>query len=169
MAGASPGRVQRFGRRGYQYSSYGAPEGLSGASQLYKGRQALQRGGIVMIVADGYAGSSPGIALPFYGRNRIFRAGFAELALSAGAAIVPASVSMDMTGHVNVRFLPRLEIASSSHQQQIESLVLQYVEILRKEWAKNLSSFSWKQLEKFLQLPPAGEGEEASIRAWASG
>jgi amino acid adenylation domain-containing protein len=145
---------------GYRYSFFEVPEGLSLGSQLYEGKRVLKRGGIVMIVADGYMGSSRGIEFSLFGRRRVFRTGFAELAVSTGAAIVPASVSMDTTGHVDVRFLPPLEIPGLSHEQQIESLVLQYVEILRREWAENLGNLRWKHLEKFLQLPPVGEPME---------
>jgi KDO2-lipid IV(A) lauroyltransferase len=149
----------RFGV-GYRYSLFEIPKGLSLGSQLYEGKQVLKRGGIVMIVADGHMGSSRGIEFSLFGRRRVFRTGFAELALSTGAGIVPVSTSMDTTGHAVIRFMPPLEIPSLSHQQQTESLVSQYVEILHREWAENLGNVTWRHLKKFLQLQSVSEPTE---------
>jgi KDO2-lipid IV(A) lauroyltransferase len=149
----------RFGV-GYRYSLFEIPEGLSLGSQLYEAKRVLKRGGIVMIVADGYMGSSRGIPFPLFGRKRVFKTGFAELALRTGASVVPVSTSMSTDGTIEVRFMPSLEIPNLSHQQQTESLVSQYVEILRREWADNLGNLTWRHLEKFMQLPPVSEPME---------
>jgi len=142
---------------GYRYSLLETSEGLSLAGQLVEAQRALARGGIALVVADGYMGSSRGITLPFFGRSRVFRAGFAELALGAGAPIVPASVAMDRTGRTHVRFLPPLQAAGAGHQGEVESLVRQYVDILRREWSENLGCLRWRHLEQFLKLPLANQ------------
>jgi lauroyl/myristoyl acyltransferase len=120
---------------------------------LYNARQTLQRGGFASVVADGGVGTSPGITLPFFGRQRTFKTGFAELALVSGASVVPVTVSMDITGHAELRFMPLLEIPSSDRQQQIESLVRQYADLLRSEWIEKTGNLSWRELEAFLKLP----------------
>jgi amino acid adenylation domain-containing protein len=123
-------------------------------SQLYDARQILRRGGIVRVVGDGEVGTSAGIAVPFFGRERTFRAGFAELAVTTEAAVVPASVSMNLAGHLDVRLFPPLETSEADRHLRIESLLLQYVDILRREWTEHLASFKWKHLELFLRLSP---------------
>lgn len=133
------------------------------ASQLYQARQVLQKGGIARVVADGELGTSAGVTVPFFGRTRTFRAGFAELATVTGAAVVPASVRMDLDGHLHVTFLPPLQAPDTDRHSQIESLVTQYIGIIREEWTENLASFIWKHLERFLQLPPAGEPTGSSV------
>jgi amino acid adenylation domain-containing protein len=142
---------------GYRYSLFETSEGLSLTSQLYEAQQALRRGGMALIVADGYMGSGPGFTCSFFGRSRVFRTGFAELALNSGTPIVPASVSMDQSGRTHVQFLPPLQADGAGHQEQVESLVLRYVDICRREWAENLGCLRWRHLERFLQLPPANE------------
>jgi fatty-acyl-CoA synthase len=122
-------------------------------AQLHTSRQVLGRGGIIVIAADGRMGTSTGITVPFFGRSRPFKTGFAELALGTGASIVPVSVALDTGGRVDIAFSPPLEAARLNRPRQVRSLVLQYVDVLKHEWIANLGSFPWEQLEEFLDLP----------------
>jgi len=129
------------------------PEGSYFSIQLYKAKQVLGRGGIIFVAADAPVGSSPGIRLPFLGRHLDFRKGFAELALSAAAPVIPVRASIDTTGHVTVRFLPRMKVAGASHEEQVESLVRQYVDGLSKEWIEEFGNINWVYLRMFLARP----------------
>jgi len=144
--------------------AYGSP--LRG-SHLYRAAQILRRGGIVRVVGDGELGASAGMALPFFGRRRTFRTGFAELSVSTGAAVVATSVSMDALGHLHVRFVP-LETAEVNRHRRVEALLLRYVGVLQEEWAEHLASFKWKHLERFLRLSPQlsrAQGAPATAKA----
>ena len=73
------------------------------ASQMAAGRQALERGGIVLIAADGQMGSRLQ-QLPFHGRRRPFGIGFAELAAATGALVVPVFTRLNPSGKVDIQF-----------------------------------------------------------------
>ena len=93
-----------------------------------------------------------GLRCPFLVANELSRP-VAELALVSGAIVVPVTVSMDITGHAELRFLPPLEIPTSDRQQQIESLVREYADLLRSEWIEKTGNLSWREMEAFLKLP----------------
>jgi KDO2-lipid IV(A) lauroyltransferase len=123
--------------------------------QLYQGWQILQQGGVIVIGADGYQGQG-GLTTPFHGRMRSFKTGFAELALSTGATVIPFWVSMENSdGYLLFIFLEALDPGTSemNHQERVESLVKQYVALLHEIWAMDLGSISWQHLERFLALP----------------
>ena len=130
-------------------------------SQLYTGKQMLTQGGVVCIAGDGYQGQTM-MAVPFYGRLRRFGFGFAELALSTGATVIPAWTFMEISGKVQVRFEEPLEAHGETHQDQAESLVFQYVAHLKDIWAQHLGDIAWNHVEKFLALPEVKDERDAS-------
>ena len=125
--------------------------------QLYEAQQVLRGGGIVGVAADGKEGSGAGLMMPFFGRQLALKTGFAELATTANAPVVLVRVAMDLEGHVKVVFMPPLAVSGEVHQQQVASLVLQYAEVLRQEWATNLAGIAWHKLASTLQALPAGD------------
>ncbi|MBW1859795.1 MAG: hypothetical protein JRI70_06895 [Deltaproteobacteria bacterium] len=132
-----------------------------GLSSLYVARQFLGRGGIVRVAPDGLHGTS-GISLPFVGRVLPFRAGFAHLALTTGADVIPVFISFDTTGKVRVEFLNPLEVGSPgmNHQDQVEFLIRQHASLLEKKWREDPGNIQWKYLKQFLALKPAIGEEE---------
>jgi lauroyl/myristoyl acyltransferase/acyl carrier protein len=131
------------------------------SAQLYRGRQTLRRGGAVLIEADGALGASLGLPLPFLGRRRIFKTGFAELALDTGAAVIPVSLSMSLGGRFEISYLPELRVGEGDHEEQVASLVRQYAAILEDQWREGWWNFHWPQLRIFLRLPLVdGSGDD---------
>ncbi|MCP4400858.1 MAG: amino acid adenylation domain-containing protein [bacterium] len=123
-------------------------------SSVYQARQILERQGIVYIVADGYKGKSS-LALPFLGRLRPFRTGFAELAVQTGAAVIPMFPSLDGQGRITVKFLNPLEPGGDtlSEQEQIERLITQYASLLEDRWLNAPGNIRYSQINQFLRLP----------------
>jgi acyl-CoA synthetase (AMP-forming)/AMP-acid ligase II/lauroyl/myristoyl acyltransferase/acyl carrier protein len=132
--------------------SYKAPQNARFARQLHMAKQTLEKGGILHMAPDGYR-ENHGKNVSFYGRNRCFRAGFAELAVMTNADVIPVEVSLDVTGKVQVKFLEPLVVVPGDHQQQVDSLFNQYIDIFAETWAKNLGNMQWDELAHFLTLP----------------
>jgi lauroyl/myristoyl acyltransferase len=122
--------------------------------QLYRGKKVLERGGVFGIAGDGYHGES-GVTIPFHGRQRHFRAGFAELAVRTGATVIPVFISAQPAGHVQVAFDAPLKPGSSDsgHAERVESLIRQYAALLEQYWARAPGNVTWKFIERFLAAP----------------
>jgi lauroyl/myristoyl acyltransferase len=119
-------------------------------------KRILEEGGIVYVMADGYRGTG-GISVPFHGRRREFRTGFAKLAASTGADVLPGFVSLDTSGHVKLEFFDPLDSGSGKAYpaKQVEWLVQQYASILGKRWVQEPGQVTWGHMKKFLDLPTA--------------
>ena len=106
--------------------------------QLLKCKSILARGGIVLVLPDGYGGLSRGVSLPFHGRMISFKAGFAELAIETGAVVIPVSTAVDVRkGQVTVSFLEPLDIGpfDMGRAERVKGLIRQYAAFLKEEWA----------------------------------
>jgi len=141
---------------------------LNYARQFQSAKEVLSRGGIARIVPDGFRGSSSGVEYPFFNRLRVFRAGFADLALLTGAQIVPISVSMDEAGKFRVTFNPPLlPVEGADRKRQAAELVKSYVDYLEKQWADpSLKFMSVSNIRQYLnsdRLP-----EDSSIQRAAA-
>jgi hypothetical protein len=122
------------------------------ARQLHAARSCLAVGGVVQILPDGFQGSG-GISLPLYQRTRLFRTAFAELALSTGAIVTPASAILNLAGKIEITFHPPLCVGEKSQprSEQMEALVKQYVAFLHTEWCAAPGNISIGHMEQFLK------------------
>lgn len=123
---------------------------------LMKGQRILKRGGVVSILPDGYGGMSPGISHRFHGRIRSFRAGFAELTIETGAAVIPISLSLDINQKLLIiSSLKPLETGRSEmlREERVEELVKQYVAFLSQEWSRSPGLVSTGRMENHINLP----------------
>ena len=132
---------------------FGASKRSFFAGELIRGKQVLARGGVFMIVADGYVGWSDGIPVDFLGRRRVIYTGFAELAVMTGAPVVPVFAGIDGKGRVTLRFMAPLQAAGADREEKVESLVRQYAEILMERWRNSPWDVTWKHMRKFPKLP----------------
>ena len=123
-------------------------EGIRFAAQLTNSKTLLEQGGVAMIAADGQMGSRQ-VSVPFWGRNRPFGIGFAELALATKAAVVPVFTELDSSGRVCIRFLQPLSTPAGTHTEQVQSYVLQYADLLAEAWSKRPGNIHWHSLGKF--------------------
>ena len=119
------------------------------------GRQALARGGIVVIAADGQMGSRLQ-QLPFHGRRRPFGIGFAELAAATGAEVVPVFTRLNASGKVDILFHKSLTAVDpyATREESVAALVRQYAGLLQDVWAEDPGNIAWHSIRKFLGSPP---------------
>ncbi len=98
-----------------------------------------------------------GIEVPFCGRNRTFRTGFAELALMTGATIIPVFVSSTMQERFTIDVLEPLDVGMAvlSHPQRVEWLVRQYAMLLQDQWTNAPTNIKWSPMYGHLHLPIA--------------
>lgn len=123
---------------------------------LAAAKKVLDQGGIVLIAGDGRQGDS-GINIPFHGRLLSFKAGFAELAINSGADAIPAFVSIDTAGHIDVKFLDPLnkDLPETGHKEKVEFLIRRYVDLLEKNWTDDPGNIRFGRLSRFLSSPEA--------------
>ena len=123
---------------------------------LHMARRTLAKGGTVHILPDGYRGHG-GIEVPFCGRIRTFRTGFAELALMTGASIIPVFVSSTMQERFIIDVLEPLDVGMAvlSHPQRVERLVRQYAMLLQDQWTNAPTNIKWSPMYEHLHLPIA--------------
>lgn len=117
------------------------------AGQLYWAERSLKQGGLVQIMGDGRQGSG-GIELSFFGRKRLFLKGFAQLATICQAPAIPTFITLQPSGHIQVKFLPALQSDAVEQTTQIDDLVQQYVTLLANYWQTHLEDVSWDHLRK---------------------
>ncbi|MBK6429597.1 AMP-binding protein [Candidatus Amarolinea dominans] len=122
------------------------------AAQMVVGLQTLNRGGVLSIAADGYQ-VSQALTLPFYGRQRPFGVGFAELAVRSGAAVIPVFVTLSLSGHVQMQCTEPLTPQGQMADERVRSLVQQYAAQYAAAWPHDLGNFYWGHLSKYLALP----------------
>lgn len=109
-------------------------EGPFYLKELYQMHTILKEGKVLHLAADGFRGAS-GITLPFMGRLRRFRAGFAELAVGMGAIVIPAFAFMSVSGEVRIELLEPLDPGNPkmSADAKIERLIRQYVSLAQRK------------------------------------
>jgi KDO2-lipid IV(A) lauroyltransferase len=132
-------------------------EALVFGYHIHLAQQSLKQGGVCSIAPDGFFGISEGITIPFYGRNRVFRTTFAELALSTGAKVICTFMSVDISGRIKLELFEPLDPGTpeQSHEARVEGLVRQYADWLGKIWAEHPSQIELHNLERHFTLPPA--------------
>ncbi len=128
-------------------------------------RRALKEGRVIHMLGDGYQGDSL-LAIEFLGRTRHCRTGFAELALSVGADVIPVLAPLDDRGRVVVEFHDALDHGhpDMSRTEKVDHLVRQYFRLLERHWrhdpgnAQNLHIQKFRQLSSPLERPVVSSG-----------
>ncbi|MBD3676062.1 MAG: lysophospholipid acyltransferase family protein [Planctomycetaceae bacterium] len=111
----------------------------------------LESGRYLYISADGAQGDA-GIEIDFLGRKRIFRTGFAQLAIKTGAPAIPIFATVDDRGIVNIQIHEPLDpgLNSQSKSERISHLVTQYARLLESYWIQDPGNIRQDQFEKHL-------------------
>lgn len=120
---------------------------------VWEAQQVLQRGGVVLVAADGLNGRQS-VEVDFWGTRRPFRVGAAELAVSTGAAFVPVYIGIDAEGRVQVEVTSGLAEEEGAPQERIEKLTRRYGEEYAARWPRFFASMIWKHLEYNLRPTP---------------
>ena len=111
----------------------------------------LKRGGIVWIAPDGDSGSQT-FSLPVLGVPQAFSAGFAELAIQTGAAVIPTQRAMTPRGEVQITFWAPLDPATTmtNREERVQHLLQQYVGFLEKSWQLDPANVGLSHIQHFL-------------------
>lgn len=123
------------------------------ARMLWQARQVLQRNGVVMVAADGLQGVRS-VGVPFWGRQRPFQTGAAELAVETNTLLIPAFATLEIDGRLQVELTPPLTSQAGVREAQIADLTRQYGTRYAARWPKFWSSVNWRLLDYHLKLPP---------------
>jgi acyl-CoA synthetase (AMP-forming)/AMP-acid ligase II/lauroyl/myristoyl acyltransferase len=120
---------------------------------LMQGYQALKSGQIIQIVPDGRDFSVQDEPLLVGGRKTYIQSGFAKLALTTDAVIIPVSTTRRLDGSIHSTFsgplVPR--DAHSPIEEKILDLVAQYANFLESSWRASPESVKWSKMEKHLR------------------
>jgi lauroyl/myristoyl acyltransferase len=122
------------------------------AEQVWTAQQVLQRHGVVFIAADGLQGQQS-IAMPLWGRRRLFQTGAAELAVTTGAWLIPTWLTFDGQGRVRVEVTGPLTMQATTTQAQVTELTRRYAEEYAARWPQSYASMRWGHLAHNLRLP----------------
>lgn len=129
------------------------------SAQVYQAYQALLRSEAVVIAGDGGKGRQH-VVVPFFGGQRPFLQGGAELAVQTGAALVPVFCTLATSGRVNIEVCPPLARTGGAAQAQIERLTRAYADLVVARWPNVYASLEWDNLARWLASTQrhAGEG-----------
>lgn len=119
---------------------------------LAESRQRLKGGLPVFIVADGRHGKQS-ISMPLCGYPRDFRTGFALLAVTTRAAVVPVMTSLQTDGRL------RLEVGEAfiapfalTNAEKLAAYVAQYAAVLTDHYRTNPEAIQKKHVKSFVKL-----------------
>jgi lauroyl/myristoyl acyltransferase len=139
------------------------------ARQMHAAKHLLGRGGIVCNAPDARQNLDNSRPVEFFGRQRRLAAGFAELALTTGAHVMPIAYRFSLRGFFTMEFgvpfqVPALEL---THEERVDALVAQYANFLRDEWRRYPWNIHWDHLRYFCTLPEVGSSQDLTRPAQA--
>lgn len=126
----------------------------SRTAQLWQAQQVLRRKGVVFIAGDGRQGNQT-VDVSFRGRQRPFQIGAAELSIETDALFIPAFITFDATGRVQVEVTAPLTAQPGAKEQQIIELTRQYGALYAARWPQFYASVRWHLSAYHLNLPVA--------------
>jgi lauroyl/myristoyl acyltransferase len=122
------------------------------ARQLLDAERRLRRGEAVFMAPDGLVGDR-GLVASFLGRRRLFRQGFAELALRGRARVVPVRMRLDLSGTLNIDFLSPLAEPEGLGEDAVHDYVCAYIEYARLVWSRDSPNLNLFFMKEHLLLP----------------
>lgn len=127
------------------------------AAYSLQAQRILQAGGIVRISNDMNYDGPNSIAKIIGNRHFWLKPGFADLALTCGAAIIPVYSYIDPTGRVMLKTLPSLPMPApaTTREAQIHHLLDLYVAFLESAWRAHPESMGWGLLQRYHARPTA--------------
>jgi lauroyl/myristoyl acyltransferase len=127
------------------------------ANVAVEGHRRLTQGGIVQVIPDIGYDAAGGVPLNI-GRYRfLIKPGFAELALSSGAVVIPHFTTRRTDGCILLRFFPPFDppARSADHDAQVNHLLRQYAASVEKAWTLAPESLLWQVIDSHMQRPSA--------------
>ena len=128
------------------------------ATYTLQAQRILQQGGIVRIANDVSYDEANSLAKMIGPRQHYLKPGFAELALTTNASVLPYYNTFDRAGGVHTTILPPLVPPSSASGRNvlINALMDQYIAFLEATWRKSPESLGWGALSRYHQCRLVG-------------
>ena len=134
------------------------------ATYALQAQRILQQGGIVRIVND-ISYDAPNSHTKIIGQRQYsLKPGFADLAQTTGASVLPIYSTFDATGRVHLTICPALTTPTASGQSArdnaayVDDLLDQYVAFLVATWRTAPASLGWGSLHRYTQRPRVHDG-----------
>ena len=111
----------------------------------------LRAGRVLQIFSDTQDSRTKNYTADLLGKPRNFKAGFAELAVKTGAAIIPTYNYIDDQNRVSRAFLPPLHSDQSSYDGKILDMVEQYARFIESSWKNHPEIQTVSKIKKFFR------------------
>jgi len=123
------------------------------ARELHAAQQVLRDGGHVHILVDGFQGHR-GVLHEFFGYDRPFQPGFAELAARTNARIVPVMTDCSPSGRLTIDLLPALPDAAAAQAAGDgwrEKMVGYAANFVSLQWRTRPHTVKWGHMRRFIE------------------
>ena len=144
------------------------------ATYALQAQRILQTGGVVRIINDMSYDTPNSIPKTVGRRLYHLKPGFVELALTAGATVLPVYSTFDLEGHIHLTILPAL-IAPPTHARaggtgdhargSVDNFLDQYVAFLESTWRNFPESIGWGSLQRYNNRPLAVRSSQSSFQS----
>jgi lauroyl/myristoyl acyltransferase len=130
------------------------------ANVAMDGLRTLREGGVVQVVPDTGYNAADGVPLTIAGYRFLVRPGFAELALTADAAVVPFFATRRIDGRIDIRIFPPLDPGSpkADPAARMQDLLVQYAAFVETAWRLAPESLLWQVIDMHMSRPVAETG-----------
>ena len=138
------------------------PDAVAGSlyAELGVHAQTLLRQGGLLHMNNDTSGHGPGrrYDLDLGDRRHSIRAGFAELAINTGAAVLPIYARFLEDGSLQIEIQPAFTVPRGTREQQVLALVAQYGDFINVALKQHPEMMLWKKMRHHLRRPkiPAG-------------
>jgi amino acid adenylation domain-containing protein len=117
------------------------------------GQRKLKEGAIINFASDTDDIIGKTFRLSMSGRIYQMKAGFAEMALNTGAAVLPFTRYCLPDGRVKTDFFPPLQVEKGNRDKQVESMLHNYVDFIEQSWRAHPEAMSWTRMNRHLEHP----------------
>jgi amino acid adenylation domain-containing protein len=148
-----PARQSEFGDE-TDNLSYEVASALNTEIAMYA-QKRLRAGETVNVVGDTSDAHGRRFELNVGGRLYQIKAGFAELALNTGAAILPHHTILLPDGTPQLNIEPPLSPAAGDRASQVESLIHAYAQFISRAWRAHPEAVGWTRIRRHLAQPIA--------------
>lgn len=130
-----------------------------GGSAVERGIDALNLGGVVVVIADSFKKGSTSEPRPFLGKMCYLNRSFVECAISTNCRVLPVLCRMDSDGKITIKFEAPFESgdAGMSREERVNLFIDQYWANLQTLWTKDFGNVPRRRLDDFCDQEPVTE------------
>ena len=143
------GKYGKYGKDPYKAAYYDLA--ASNAEIAADALNSLRAGRVLQIFSDTHDLRTKNYTADLLGKPRNFKAGFAELAVKTGAAIIPTINYIDNQHRISRAFLPPLHSDQPSYDGKILDMVEQYAQFIESSWKNHPEIQTVSKIKKFFR------------------